>query len=168
MRTCCVTGHRPKGFPWNYRDNACDKHQAYLSSLKGAIIDLIENNGYTHFISGLAIGADLDFASLCIELRDTKYPNITVEGAIPCPNQTEKWTQADKDRYDDIFNRLNKVTDVSPRYTPACYQKRNEYMIDSSDLVIAVWNGKKKGGTFNAIRYAESKQKPISYINLTE
>lgn len=168
MRTCCVTGHRPKGFPWNYRDTGCDKHQAYLSALRSKIVDLIEHYNYTHFITGMAIGADTDFASVCLDLRDTQYPNITVEGAIPCPNQTARWSQADKELYDRLLNRLNKVTNVSSRYTPDCFQKRNEYMVDSSDLVISVWNGEKQGGTYNAIRYAERKQTPISFIYLNE
>ena len=38
-------------------------------------------------------------------------------------------------------------------YFRACYQKRNEFMVDHSNLVIAVWNGK-KSGTKNTIDYA--------------
>jgi uncharacterized phage-like protein YoqJ len=39
-------------------------------------------------------------------------------------------------------------------YHPAKMQKRNEYMVDNSDFVIAVFDGEQKGGTFNCIKYA--------------
>ena len=45
-------------------------------------------------------------------------------------------------------------------------QLRNEYMVDNSDKVIAYFNGEKKGGTYNCIKYAESLNKEI--INLYE
>ena len=42
-------------------------------------------------------------------------------------------------------------------------QKRNEYMVNNSDYVIAVWDGK-PSGTGNTVRYAESKGKTIITI----
>ena len=41
-------------------------------------------------------------------------------------------------------------------------------MVDRSDLVLAVWNGKEQGGTWNTIRYARLKGKEIRYIMLNE
>jgi uncharacterized phage-like protein YoqJ len=43
-------------------------------------------------------------------------------------------------------------------------QKRNEYMIDKSDYVIAVWDGS-PSGTGNTVRYAKQKNKKILIIN---
>lgn len=42
---------------------------------------------------------------------------------------------------------------------------RNHWMIDHSDAVVAVYNGKGKGGTANAVRYALSLDKPIVLFN---
>ncbi len=47
-------------------------------------------------------------------------------------------------------------------------QKRNEYMVDKSNLVLAIWNGDKSGGTWNTIKYAMKKGKNIRYIMLNE
>ncbi|MCM1440290.1 MAG: SLOG family protein [Roseburia sp.] len=165
-KICCLTGHRPKGFPWDYRNVDGDEHQEYLYILQKKVIDLIENHGFTHFISGMAIGADTDFASICLDLRDSRFPHITVEGAIPCPNQDARWTPNDKETYRELLKRLDTTTQVSPRYSYDCFQKRNEYMVDAADQVIAVWNGEKRGGTFNAICYAKKKQKPVYFIFL--
>lgn len=43
-------------------------------------------------------------------------------------------------------------------------QKRNEWMVDNCDILIAVWD-KSPGGTKNCVDYAESKKKQIIYIN---
>ena len=39
-------------------------------------------------------------------------------------------------------------------------QKRNRYMVDNSDIVIAVWDGT-PGGTENTVRYAEKLGRKI-------
>lgn len=33
MKTCCLTGHRPKGFPWDYVNKKCIEHKSYLALL---------------------------------------------------------------------------------------------------------------------------------------
>ena len=48
-------------------------------------------------------------------------------------------------------------------YKPWLMQKRNEYMVDLADKVIAVWDGS-KGGTGNCVRYAEKCGKEIIRI----
>ena len=47
---------------------------------------------------------------------------------------------------------------VADHYEADVMQKRNEYMVDHSDIVLAVWNGK-KSGTENCIKYAEKMGK---------
>ena len=47
-------------------------------------------------------------------------------------------------------------------------QKRNMYMVDRADLVLAIWNGEEKGGTWNTIRYARKKEKALQYSMLNE
>jgi len=43
-------------------------------------------------------------------------------------------------------------------------QKRNEWMVDHSDYVIAVWDGS-KGGTGNCVKYAIKQEKEILQLN---
>ncbi len=163
MRTCCCTGHRPKGFPFEYGIDK-RKHKAYLQILEEKIKLAITLYGITNFISGMALGADLDFAETVLKLRN-KY-SITLECAIPCPDQTLKWNNKDKMRYDNILKLADKVTLISERYTPVCMLKRNRYMVDKCELVIAVFNGIQTGGTWYTINYAKSKNKIIELIDL--
>lgn len=48
------------------------------------------------------------------------------------------------------------------------YQIRNRYMVDNSDRLAAFTDGRKSGGTFNTIQYAESKGSAVSVIQLVE
>lgn len=153
----CFTGHRPqklKGFQMN--DNA-----EMLRELKKIIIDYIENKNVDTFISGMALGIDMWSAFIILKLKET-YPHIKLVCAIPCANQYAVWK--DEDSIEDwkyIVNRADIVYYVSDEpFTPWCLHKRNEWMVDNADYVLAVWDGT-KGGTANCIRYAKKKQSNI-------
>lgn len=163
MKSCCCTGHRPKGFPFEYGIDE-QKHNAYLKALEKKIKLAITKYGITNFISGMALGADMDFAEIVLKLRE-KYP-ITLECAIPCPNQTLYWGEEDKLRYEYILERADKITLISEQYNPDCMFKRNHYMVNKSELVIAVFNGVENGGTWYTLNYAKSCNKIIELIEL--
>ena len=44
--------------------------------------------------------------------------------------------------------------------------KRNRYMVDKSQMVIAVFNGEEKGGTWYTIKYAKNKNVQTEIIDL--
>ena len=45
-----------------------------------------------------------------------------------------------------------------------CMQKRNRYMVDKADMVIAVWNGS-PSGTGKTVAYAKEQGKPVLMID---
>lgn len=65
---CCVTGHRPWGFPFDYENQKGVLFKMYQAQLTSMVQELIEQ-GYTEFISGMTQGADLDFAETVIKCR---------------------------------------------------------------------------------------------------
>lgn len=163
IKNCCCTGHRPKGFPFKYGIDK-QKYTVYLQMLEEKIELAITEYGITNFISGMALGVDMDFAETVLKLRN-KY-SITLECAIPCPNQTLKWNDKDKLRYNEILNQADTVTLVSNRYDRDCMLKRNRFMVDKSQMIIAVFNGIEKGGTWYTINYAKKENKYIEIIEL--
>ena len=155
--TCCVTGNRPQKFPWKYGEGK--EHKKYLVEMARQIEKLIES-GYTYFISGGAVGVDMDFAEAVLQAKK-QHKDIVLEIAVPCRNQDLKWSKDDKRRYAEILSYADIVNILSENYTSFCMQKRNEYMVNKSDLVIAFWNGEESGGTWNTINYAERKGKQL-------
>lgn len=164
MKICCCTGHRPNGFQFDYFKDE-EKRNAYLTALQSKIVFAVEQ-GATQFISGMSLGVDLDFAEIILKLK-AKFP-ITLECAMPYPDYSVRWSFEDEKRNYEILKSADKVTLVSDRYFNGCLFKRNRYMVDKSDLVIAVFNGEKKGGTFYTLSYAEKQGKHIQIIDLRE
>ena len=140
-KTCCVTGHR------DIPEERTDVIREYLYY---EVISAIED-GYTHFISGFAAGADLLFADIVAELKEIYL--ITLEAAIPYPGRMKT--------PDETFQRLIRCCDVvkihSDSYSKECYMRRNRYMVDQSQRVIAVYDGRPTGGTAATVRYAKGK-----------
>lgn len=160
-RTCAFTGHRPQSLPFGFNESD-ERCVALKQKLRNEIIRLIEENGVTHFISGMAIGVDMYAAEIVLGLK-AKY-NITLECAIPCETQAEKWSEPLRNRYFEIASKCDKEAMLQHHYTPDCMDKRNRYMVDHADYIIAVWDGR-ASGTSKTVRYAQHQGKPIRVIN---
>ncbi len=160
-RTACFTGHRPQSIPYLW-DEGSELSLRLKDELRNMIIDLIDNHGVSHFISGMALGVDMIAAEIVLELKKN-YPNITLECAIPCETQARKWTEKYRDRYFSIIEMSDKETLLQTHYTADCMHKRNRYMVDKSDYVIAVWNGS-SSGTGKTVLYAKENNKQIIQI----
>ena len=111
----------------------------------------------------MALGVDMYAAEIVLDLK-SKYPHITLESAIPCETQAIKWSVASRERYYNIAAKCDKETMLQREYTSDCMDKRNRYMVDHADYILAVWNGC-PSGTGNTVRYAHKKGKPIIVIN---
>lgn len=149
--TCCFTGHRPVKLPWGMRET--DPRCIALKEQISATLDGIYESGYRHFICGMAIGCDTYFAEAVLALKQ-QHDDVTLEAAIPCDDQSDKWNRSQREKYADLISRCDLVTYVSHVYSPGCMMKRNEYMIDASSLLLACFNGR-SSGTMNTILYAE-------------
>ena len=162
MKTCAFTGHRPQHLPFGMNEND-ERCTDLKETLKEEIINLIEKEVVTHFIIGMALGIDLYAAEIVLDLK-ARYPSITLESAIPCETQAVKWSAAQRERYYDIAAQCDKETMLQCHYSPDCMDKRNRYMVDHADYILAVWNGC-PSSTGNTVRYAHKKGKTIIVIN---
>ena len=115
-KKCAFTGHRPKSIPFGFNE-ADERCIALKQKLRNEIIRQIEENGVTHFITGMAIGVDMFAAEIVLGLKSA-YNGITLECAIPCETQAEKWSEALRNRYFDIASKCDKETLLQQRYTP--------------------------------------------------
>lgn len=177
MITVCFTGHRPDklgGYDWNTEINF-----KIIKALGRKIEDVLLIEGARTFIFGGALGID-QMAFELVYQKNYDFHDIKMIMAVPFQNQAIKWfNKKDVDRYVSQLKRANEIVfvDTLPQYRcnlaplgeyhPVKMQKRNEYMVDNSDIVIAVWDGS-KGGTGNCVKYAQSKGKNIIRINPKE
>lgn len=109
--------------------------------------------GLTHFIVGMADGVDIMAAELVLKLRSEL--SLTLECAVPFRAQAAMYSYQDKKRYRSILESADIRTLIAEEYSSRCYELRNEYMVDRSALVIAVFDGQ-SGGTRNTVEYAKS------------
>lgn len=154
----CVTGHRPgKLYGYDLSDSRWERLRSVLKKI------LIEKE-CKEAITGMALGVDTIFALAVLELKNEGY-DIKLHCAIPCKNQEARWFKKDQRLYNNILKRADSVRIVSNTgYNLSAMQKRNEYMVNSSDGVIAVWDGS-KSGTANCVRYAKEKERFIIYVD---
>lgn len=160
--TCAFTGHRPQNLPFRFYESD-ERCVALKSKLRECIIKLIEQENVRHFITGMAIGVDMYAAEIVLQLKEI-YPYITLEAAIPCETQASRWSEPLRDRYYRIAELCDKETMLQTRYTPDCMQKRNRYMVDHADFVLAVWDGS-PSGTGMTTTYARSSGKTVWTID---
>ena len=104
-KKCAFTGHRPQSLPFGFNE-ADERCIALKQKLRDEIIRQIEENGVTHFITGMAIGVDMFAAEIVLGLKSA-YNGITLECAIPCETQAENWSEALRDRYFDIASNCD-------------------------------------------------------------
>ena len=164
IKTCCFTGHRPKSLPWGYDENDL-RCVSFKSKIKFTLENLIVEDGYKNFISGMAMGADMICAEIVLSLK-TLYPYIKLECAVPNYAFTESWRAEDVFRYSSILTRADSIKYVSDKrvYSKKDLMLRNIYMVDSSELVIAAYINGESGGTRNTIEYAKYKNKEVVVI----
>ena len=152
LHRCCFTGHRPEKL---LHDEAF-----YLEALHRAIHDAIEA-GYSTFITGMARGVDIWAAELVLSFRRTN-PDIHLICALPHPGFEQRWAMTWQRRYRAILEAADLTRIICPSFSMGSYQVRNEWMVDHSSLVIAVYNGE-AGGTRNTLEYAKQQGVNIQY-----
>lgn len=159
MYTIRTTGHRPKTL-YGY-----DLSDIRWKMLETKFQGLLLEKRCTTAITGMALGVDTIFALAVLNLRDLQKIPIKLLCAVPCYNLSEPWfNQTDVDRFNDILNRADKVVYVTESdYIDGCLEKRNRYMVDNSDEILAVWTGA-PGGTAHCIDYARKQGKRITHL----
>lgn len=152
-----ITGHRP------------DKLGGYndFENLRGALMlkmrDFFTEKGVTTLVSGMALGTDQWAAETALEM------GIKVTAMIPCLNQDKMWPDLARTHYYGILDRIRfaqgHIIYVSLRdYEKGCMHRRNLEIVNSSDEILAVWNGS-KGGTKDCVRSATQAGLPVTVLN---
>lgn len=146
-KRCCFTGHRPEKL---------DRPEAEIVAWLESEIQKAVDDGFVTFISGMARGVDIWAAEIVLRLRDDGFPTHLI-CAAPFEGFERSWNDEWKQRYAEVIKRADLVKYVCKGYSRVCFQIRNEWMVDRSSRVIAVFDGQ-PGGTKNTIIYAQKNR----------
>lgn len=152
LRRVCFTGHRPEKL------NRSEK--SVLDGLETAIRQAIAD-GSNVFISGMARGVDIWAAEIVLQIR-SEGEDIKLICASPYRGFEKNWSIDWQRRYNNVIEAADLVRFICPNYSKSCFQIRNEWMVDHSSRVIAVFNGQ-LGGTKNTIDYDKIRAVEICY-----
>ena len=150
-KTCCITGHR---------DIPAERMAYVEQELRRAVLEAIEA-GYTRFISGFAEGADLMFAAIVAEQKEN-HPELFLEAAIPYAGRLKTRNK----QFHALLQACDGIKVMCREYTPSCFMQRNRYMARESQRVIAVYDGRDRGGTLFTMRYAHTLGRTIRVIQI--
>jgi hypothetical protein len=149
IRIVAFTGHRDIALA----DMPLARKQTseYLCSIQMPVLAIV----------GMAAGFDMLAARVCENLL------IPFGAAIPFESGRRK-PKAEVE-YQRLISRAVWVHNCSPdisRYATAdtyrhTFQKRNEWMVDNCDVLVAWWNGIQSSGTWNCVEYAQKVGRPI-------
>lgn len=150
---CAFTGHRPEKLPWGTRegDPRCEalKRQIRLAVERAA------RAGAVGFACGMARGCDFYFAEAVLDKKETRK-DLRLEAWLPCEGQPNRWPWQDRDRYQLLLSRCDRVILVEREYSEGCMLRRNRAMLDRADRLISVYSGG-GGGTGQAVAYAKTR-----------
>lgn len=163
-----ITGHRPNGLPreygYNLNNEAWTKLKEYIEVTIEECYKYATQNEELTLVSGMALGVDTAFWEVAAKLRKNNQ-NIRIEAALPFVGQEKKWTEKSQKQYKKMLSESDKVTIVSEGgFATYKMMARNRYMVNKSDIIIAVIC-KETGGTAQCIKYAKEHNKLIIEIN---
>jgi uncharacterized phage-like protein YoqJ len=150
--TVCFTGHRPDKL------GGYNESNPIMTSVRKRLTHEIRRlllAGNRTFITGMALGIDQLAADIVLELKAGGISNIRLIAAVPFIGQERMWPPTSQRKFHEILAKCDEVVHVCEAgYAAWKMQKRNEWMVDHAEIVIAVWDGT-AGGTGNCVKYAE-------------
>lgn len=124
-------------------------------AVKREMMRVVEQRRPAKIISGCALGFDQLAGRLAVHV------GVPLTLAVPFEGFDAKWTAAQRAELDWLIEQcsfMHVVCDAG--YAAWKYQRRNEWMVDNSDVLVALWDeeaDRKRGklsGTGNCVKYA--------------
>ena len=144
----CFSGYREEKFPFALQDGNV-QYEQLKKDLLSSVLEAVEE-GYGNFYTGACYGFDILAGEMVIKARDEYGLPIRLTSVLPFENQAQLWKEYWRDRYYSMLEFSDQVVTLQTRYTRGCYQRRNRYMIERSDLLICYHTGC-PGGTSHTV-----------------
>lgn len=163
IKRVCFTGHRPEKIAgWSENPEAIER--SVRAALAEEIVRCVAD-GAERFLCGMAPGFDLWAADELLRLRALGGIGGDVElvAVVPHEGFSRTFDEASKVLYEEVLAAASEVVTLSPHYYHQCYARRNRYLVDNADFVVAYYEGC-SGGTRQTIDYARKQGRGV--VNL--
>jgi hypothetical protein len=117
----------------------------------------LAENSVSEVISGMAPGWDLATARAALVL------DIPLVAALAWPEQGHHWPPAARAELEALHARAAELHVDAPDQAAASYGRRDRWVLDRADTVLALWSGV-PGGTGRAVAHAQKRGLPV--VNL--
>ena len=151
-----------------YLEGMADRERQTEIKTIADLLDEIESenekavsDGFTVFLSGFADGVDQYFAEAVLELQ-AENPGLKLIAVLPYRKRVDSLRQ--NEHTNALLDACAEVIVIQEEYKPNVYAKRSRYMAEHSDRVIAVYDGREKGGTVKTIRFVHQFRKELREI----
>ena len=111
----------------------------------------------------MANGFDLIAAEEVLNAKKT-FPYIQLKAVIPFKGQADRYTEAYKQRYNNILAQADEVVTLSENYLEGCFLSRNNYLLDNSAYLVVFYDSTPTGGTAYTLRHAVERK--MNFVNV--
>ena len=154
LGACAFTGHR----------RIKPSHKADREKLISRAVEYAYGRGVRRFYAGGALGFDTLAARQVILFR-MSHPDVSLHLILPCADQCDGWSDADRDSYGFILSRADSSELLTEKYEKGCMKARNARLVELADMLIAYADGARSfSGSMQTVRMA--KRKGIEVYNL--
>lgn len=160
--SCAFSGHRPHKFPW--KNNETDSRCIALKAALTEQITILVGRGVTDYYSGGADGVDCWAAEIVLHLRENN-PALKLHCVLPYEGQADSWSDSARERYYSILKQSDSFHYVSRKFYNGCMIDRNHQLVESTDMLLAVYKGVQRSGTGATVNYARKMGRDIIIID---
>lgn len=153
LHTAAFSGHRSFKTAAGslFAPDGGEDRDVIVSRLRDTIKKLADE-GFTHFLCGMAEGFDLLAGETVLSLRG-EYPQLTLIAVIPFTGQASRFDAVSRELYERVLSGCAARLTISAEYTGDCFFRRNDWLVDNASVLVCRFNGS-KGGTEYTVRRA--------------
>lgn len=162
-----IAGHRPTRFKFKYKED-----YSLSKKLKKKITEqlkyLYDEKGVRRVYVGGSLGVDIWVGEIVLRLKETSgYEEFELAVILPFPKHDQKWDERSQKRLEFLIQHSMEHLVIGKKDCRESYVKRNCYMIDHADILLAVYDNDRSlhDDPIQPVRYAEEKKKKIFLIH---
>ena len=156
-----LTGHRNLGHSTQIEE--------VISFLKPKLLEGSGIDPVLTVVTSLAEGADRVLAKTLLDL----YPSSRLVSILPLAPEEyalDFGSHSSRSEFEKLLDLSDevRVVNMGKGDRGLCYERAGKEVVDSSDLILAAWDGKKargRGGTADVVKYARERKKTVIWIH---